>query len=138
MICNFSRRSGIDALAGKIRNGVKIELDDIRVISPVIIIKSNAITSAVVEKKTLKQVIIKIIKLPWLFLKSKMEALIELKLLALHQEILALNKRIETLEANNPPQNLIHRNKSWNSWNQNIKNAINHRWTTPPKCKLPR
>jgi hypothetical protein len=120
MICNFSRRSGIDALAGKIRNGVKIELDDIRVISPDIIIKSNAITSAVVEKKTLKQVIIKIIKLPWLFLKSKMEALIELKLHALHQEILALNKRIETLEANNPPQNLIHRNKSWNSSNQNI------------------
>ena len=51
MICNFSRRSGIDALAGKIRNGVKIELDDIRVISPVIIPKSNNLAPPLVEKK---------------------------------------------------------------------------------------
>jgi hypothetical protein len=120
MICNFSRRSGIDALAGKIRNGVKIELDDIRVISPVIIPKSNNLAPPLVEKKTLKQSIFKIIKFPWHFLKAKMEALIEFKLLALHQEIEVLNKRIETLEVNNPPQNLMHRNKSWNSSNQNI------------------
>jgi hypothetical protein len=99
MICNFSRRSGIDALAGKIRNGV---------------------TPPLVEKKTLKHSIFKIIKLPWLFLKAKIEALIEFKLLALHQEVELLNKRIETLEVNNPPQNLMHRNKSWNSSNQNI------------------
>ncbi|NBR07793.1 MAG: hypothetical protein EBT92_18805 [Planctomycetes bacterium] len=120
MICNFSRRSGIEALAGKIRNGVRIELDDIRAISPVIITKSNSVSSAIKEKKTLKQATIKIIKLPWLFLKSKIEALIEFKLQALNQEILDLNKRIQTLETNNPPQNLIHRNKSWNSSDQNI------------------
>ena len=108
MICNFSRRSGIDALAGKIRNGVKIELDDIRVISPGIIPKSNNLAPPLVEKKTLKQTNFKIIKFPWHFLKAKMEALI------------VLNKRIETLEVNNPPQNLMHRNKSWNSSNQNI------------------
>ena len=120
MICNFSRRSGIDALAGKIRNGVKIELDDIRVISPVIIPKSNNNEPPLVEKKTLKQSIFKIIKFPWHFLKAKMEALIEFKLLALHKEIELLNKRIEKLEVNNPPQNLMHRNKSWNSSNQNI------------------
>ena len=65
MICNFSRRSGIDALAGKIRNGVKIELDDIRVISPGIIPKSNNLAPPLVEKKTLKQSIFKIIKFPW-------------------------------------------------------------------------
>ena len=87
MICNFSRRSGIDALAGKIRNGVKIELDDIRVISPGIIPKSNNLAPPLVEKKTLKQSIFKIIKFPWHFLKAKMEALIEFKLLALHKEI---------------------------------------------------
>ena len=120
MICNFSRRSGIDALAGKIRNGVKIELDDIRVISPVIIPKSDNLAPPLIAKKTLKQSIFKIIKFPWHFLKAKMEALIEFKLLALHQEIQVLNKRIETLEVNNPLQNLMHRNKSWNSSNQNI------------------
>ncbi len=120
MICNFSRRSGIDALAGKIRNGVKIELDDIRVTSPVIIPKQNSLAFAPVEHKTLKHFIFKIIKSPWHFLKSRIEALIDLKLLALHQEIQLLNKRIEILEVNNPPQNLIHRNKSWNSSNQNI------------------
>ena len=106
MICNFSRRSGIDALAGKIRNGVKIELDDIRVISPVIIRKSDKFAPPLVEKKTLKQSIFKIIKFPWHFLKAKMETLIEFKLLALHQEIQMLNKQIR-MRTQQPSKTLL-------------------------------
>jgi len=58
MICNFSRRSGIDALAGKIRNGVKIELDDIRVISPVIIPKSDNLAPPLIAKKNAQAIYI--------------------------------------------------------------------------------
>lgn len=116
MICNFGRRSGIDALAGKIRNGFKIDVDDIRVISPVIINQPIAQAPTITNGSTsLKQAITKVIRFPWSFLKSRIELLIDLKLSRLHQEIQVLKKRIEVLEADNPPVNLVHRNKSWQS-----------------------
>jgi hypothetical protein len=120
MICNFGRRSGIDALAGKIRNGFKIDVEDIRVINPVITNQSNTQVPSKANGGTSFRVLMtKVIRLPWVFLKSRIELLIDLKLSKLHQEIQVLKKRIENLEANNPPAHLIHRNKSWKA-NQNI------------------
>ncbi len=120
MICNFSPRNGIESLAKKIKNGVPIELDDIQAINPDFISTPVNAPIALSTKRSLKQTLSKLIKFPWHILKTKIDALIELKLVPLHQEIDALNKRIQTLEINHPPANLSHRNNSWNSSNQNI------------------
>ncbi len=120
MICNFSPRNGIESLAKKIKNGVPIELDDIQAINPDFISTPVNAPIALSTKRSLKQTLSKLIKFPWHILKTKIDALIELKLVPLHQEIDALNKRIQTLEINHPPKNLLHRNNSWHPLNQNI------------------
>lgn len=119
MIYNFDKRTGIDTLARKIKNGFKVNIDDIRTTNPNIINHPSPKPPKINGGKSLKRFIAKTIRAPWNFIKSKIEALIELKLTKLNQEIQALKKRAETLEVNTPPANLIHRNNSWKS-NQNI------------------
>jgi|GEM_PF-582862 len=120
MICNFGKRTGTDVLAGKIKNGFKIDVDDIRAICPDMIIQSNCPKPSKTKgRKSLRQLIANIIRKPWNYIKSRIEALIELKLTQLNQEIHTLKNRVETLEVNNPPANMIHRKNSWKS-NPNI------------------
>ena len=109
MICNFSRRSGIDALAGKIRNGATIDLAEVQALAPGVI--SPTPPAKPLPISNLNR-LTNIIKLPWVLFKRKIEALIDHKFLTLNHEISALNKRIHFLEVNNPPKGMIHRHNS--------------------------
>lgn len=110
MIGNFSRRSGIDALAAKIRNGATIDLAEVQalapgMITPLLFVKPLPISN-------LKR-LTNLVKHPWVLFKKKLEAIIDHKLLTLKDEISTLNKRIHFLEINNPPKGMIHRHNSW-------------------------
>jgi len=62
MICNFGKRTGTDVLAGKIKNGFKIDVDDIRAICPDMIIQSNCPKPSKTKgRKSLRQLIANII-----------------------------------------------------------------------------
>lgn len=109
MICNFSSRSGIDALAGKIRNGATIDLAEVQALAPGVI---NSPPLAKPLPISNFNRLSNLIKLPWVLFKKKIEALIDHKLLTLNHEISTLNKRIHFLEVNNPPKGMIHRHNS--------------------------
>lgn len=68
MICNFSRRSGIDALAGKIRNGATIDLAEVQALAPGVI---NSPPLAKPLPISNFNRLSNLIKLPWVLFKKK-------------------------------------------------------------------